>query len=372
MRFSYCFPAAVLLGSLLLAACEQSQDGLAAPLPPQVTVANPLLKPISDWDTYVGQFEARQQVSVRPRVTGYLVEILFQDGQLVAQGDLLFRIDARPFEAALAQARAGVRGAETRVNNARAELERARGLLRLEAVSQEEFDSLEATLLSAESDLSAARAAEQAAALEVEFTRITAPVAGRVSDRRVDIGNVVKADDTELTSIVSVDPIHFSFQGSEALYLKYQRQQDSGEVPVRIRLMDEADHAWEGVLDFMDNRIDSASGTIRGRALVKNAEGFLAPGMFGHMEMRATMEYPGVLLPDSAIATRGAQRIVYVVGADNLVNARLVELGPLNEGLRVIRAGLEGSERVVIDGLQRVRPGAPVEPLVGTIQEPSA
>ncbi|MBN1237681.1 MAG: efflux RND transporter periplasmic adaptor subunit, partial [Gammaproteobacteria bacterium] len=209
--------------------------------------------------------------------------------------------------------------------------------------------------------------------LDVDFTRVTAPTAGRVSYRRVDVGNAVRADDTVLTTIVSVDPIHFVFQGSEAAYLRYKRQggvRDEGGTPVRIRLQDEETYRWQGRVDFLDNSIDFGSGTIRGRAVVPNPDGFLTPGMFGHMQLQASERYSGLLLPDTAIATRGAQRIVYVVDGDGIVAAREVQLGPLHGGLRVIRSGITADDRVVVDGQQRARPGQAVDPLVSRIDAP--
>lgn len=366
------FSATLLaLGSVLLVSCSEPPQA-QAPGAPQVTVARPLVKTVSDWDRYVGQFEAVSHVELKPRVSGYLVEVAVADGALVNAGDLLFRIDARPFEAALAEARGRARSVETRLANARTELERARGLLDIQAVSQEEFDALDAAVKSAESDLASAQAAQRSAELNVEFTRITAPVAGRVSDSRVDIGNTVKADETVLTTVVSVDPMHFSFQGSEADYLRYLRQNPEGVegAPVRIRLQDEEAPARTGSIDFFDNAVNTSAGTIRGRAVVDNADGFLVPGMYGQLELQAGAAYQGILLPDSAISTRGAQRLAMVVGDDGLVQARVIELGPLYEGLRVIRSGLDGSERVIVSGLQRAFPGAPVTATETAIADP--
>ena len=361
--------ALLALGSLILTSCSDAPPPAARGGLPEVTVAAPLKRTISDWDGFVGQFEAVERVDVRPRVSGYLVEIAFEDGAQVAAGDLLFRIDPRPFEAAFDRARAQVNSIDTRTANARTELKRAEGLLSLKAVSQEEYDTLNAAVLSAESDLQAARAAMRSAELDVEFTKVTAPVAGRLSYSRVDVGNIVKADETLLTTVVSLDPMQFAFQGSEAMLLRYKRQSPAGisGAPVRIRLQDETDYTWDGRLEFFDNAINTGSGTIRGRALVNNPDGFLVPGMFGHLQLQAAAEYEGLLLPDSAISTRGAQRIVLVVDDNNVVSARQVELGPLNDGLRVIRAGIDGSERVIISGLQRAFPGATVQPISSSI-----
>src|SRR5690606_32429692 len=300
----------------------------------------------------------------------YLVEAHFEEGQRVERGQLLFTIDPRPFEARRDEARGRAAAASARVENARTELERARGLVDIGAVSKEEIEALEAAVRTAEAELTAARAAVRAAELDVEFTKVVAPISGRVSYRRVDPGNAVRADETVLTTVVSIDPIHFVFQGSEALYLKYKRAEIEGRRVARIRLQDERDYRWVGELDFLDNAVDTGSGTIRGRAVVPNPDGFLTPGMFGHMQLQASSEYSGVLLPDNAIATRGADRIVYVVDGEGRVSARMIELGGLHEGLRVIRQGLSASDRVVVDGQQRVRPGQSVDVLLARLEAP--
>lgn len=355
----------------LLSGCGTSAPPPAAALP-AVTVAQPLARATIDWDDYVGQFEAVERVDVRPRVSGYLRDIHFTDGALVKQGDLLFSIDARPFEAALDESRGREVAAQAQLQNARTELERARSLLEIRAVSREEFEALEAAVRTAEAALAAARAAARASELNVEFTRVLAPINGRVSYRRADRGNAVVADDTVLTTIVSVNPMYFVFQGSEALYLKYKRNGNHGTRPVRIRLQDEPVHRWEGRLDFMDNAIDASTGTIRGRAVVANPDGFLTPGMFGHMQLQASEQYTGLLLPDSAVATRGADRVVYVVNAGGVVEAKTIELGPLDGGLRVIRSGIGAGDRVVIDGQQRARPGQRVDARVAAIEAGAA
>jgi len=367
MRFLRFLPALAAAG--VLCGCDEAPPAQAV-MVPQVTAAEPLVRTIVDWDEFVGRFEPVEHVEVRPRVSGYIVEAHFEEGQLVDQGQLLFTIDPRPFEARRDEARGRAAAASARLENARTELERARGLVDIGAVSKEELEALEAAVRTAEAEVTAARAAVRAAELDVEFTKVVAPISGRVSYRRVDPGNAVKADDTVLTTIVSVDPIHFVFQGSEALYLKYKRAEIEGRRVARIRLQDERDYRWVGELDFLDNSIDTGSGTIRGRATVPNPDGFLTPGMFGHMLLQGSPEYSGVLLPDSAIATRGADRIVYVVDEDGVVSARTVELGGLYEGLRVIRSGLSGSDRVVVDGQQRVRPGQNVAVTLARLQAP--
>ncbi len=226
-----------------------------------------------------------------------------------------------------------------------------------------------------EADLRAAQANIRAQGLTVGFTRIVAPISGRISDRRVDIGNAVVADTTVLTTIVSVDPIHFSFEGAEGLYLKLQREgarRGQAGDPVRIRLSDEPDYRWNGRIDFMDNAIDQSSGAIRGRAVVANPAGFLTPGMFGHMQMQSSRPYLGLLVPDSAVATQGGQRIVFVATADGKAAGHPVTLGPISDGLRVIKSGLQASDLVVIDGQQRIQPDQKLNLRTTRITHPAA
>ena len=366
MQLRFSRAAVILLAAASLVACGKHGHGPESPTV-QVVAAYPLTERVVDWDDYVGQFQAVQTVEVRPRVTGYLVGIHFKDGQMVKKGQLLFTIDPRPAEAAVAQARAQQTRAEATLVNARTELARRKQLLSIKAVSQEEYEAQQAAVRTAAADVAAARAQVQAQALTLGFTRVVAPIAGKVSDRRVDVGNAVQADTTVLTTIVSVDPIHFTFEGSEALYLKQRRAGQAKGSEVRIRLEDEPDYRWRGRLDFVDNAITSGTGVIRGRAVVPNPGGFLTPGMFGHMQLQESAPYRGLLVPDTAVATQGAKRILYVAAPDGTVSTRTVELGPLTGGLRVIRTGLAPDDLVIIDGQQRARPGQKVKPAMGRI-----
>jgi RND family efflux transporter MFP subunit len=333
------------------------------------------VRPIVDWDDYVGRFEASQSVEVRPRVSGYLRSVNFTDGQFVSRGQLLFTVDARPFEALLAQARAEEARARATLANAQTEVARSAELVEAQAASREELEARQAAVRQAQAGVVAAQAAVRARALDVEFTRVTAPISGRVSDRRIDAGNLVSNGESVLTTVVQLNPIHFEFQGSEAVYLKYQRQNRAGTRPssrvsanpVEIRLQDEADYRWRGRMDFVDNTLDRGSGTIRGRAVVTNAEGFLTPGMFGHMRLLGSGAYPAMLVPDAAIVTDQSRKVAYVVGVDGAVQPRTVELGPIVDGLRVVRAGLDPQDRVIINGLQRARPGTKVAAREGRI-----
>lgn len=362
-----------IIGLLLLGLMMRlwGGDSEAAPPPPSVvTVATPLSAQVTDWDDYTGRFEASQAVEIRPRVSGQLVGVHFKDGDVVRKGQLLFTIDPRPFTAALAEVRAQVASAATALNLARSDLARANRLVADEAVSAQEVDSLRARVQAAQASLAAAQAQVRSRALNVEFTQVRAPVTGRISDRRVDVGNLVAGDSaanaTVLTTINALAPIYFSFDGSEALYLKQKRQADQGQ-EVEIRLQDETDYKWRGRVDFTDNAIENGSGTIRGRAVIANPDYFLVPGMFGNMRMGAGAPHAALLVPDGAVVTDQARKIVYVVAKDGTVAAKPVQVGALVDGLRVIRSGLQPGDRVVIQGTQFAQPGSKVKPVAGRI-----
>ena len=359
-----------LLAATLAACGADAQEQAAAPPAMPVTVATPAVQEVVDWDDFVGRFEAVQSVEVKPRATGYLQAVHFQDGQFVRAGQLLFTIDARPTQAALAQAQAQLARAQATLANARTELARSRALAAQQAASTEEVEQRQAGVRTGEADVAAANAAIRAQQLNVGFTRVTAPISGQISQRLVDAGNSVTADQTVLTTIVSTNPLHFTFEGSEGLLLKYQRQAGGTRAgtPVRIRLQDETTYVHAGVLDFVDPVVNSSAGTVRARAVVANTGGFLKPGMFGHMRLAASQRYRALLVPDTAVVTDAARRVLYVVDRAGTVIARPVELGPLVGNLRVIRSGLAPNERVIINGLQRARPGQKVQPKLGRIQ----
>lgn len=358
-----------LFVSLFLAACSGGQEQGGPPALP-VTVAEPLVREVTEWDDYVGRFEAVDSVEVRPRASGYLQRAHFTDGQYVRAGQLLFTIDARPSQAALDQARAQLARAQATLANARTELARSETLVAAQAASQEEVEQRRAAVRAGEADAAAAHAAIRAAGLNVGFTRVTAPISGRVSQRLVDPGNSVTADQTILTTIVSTNPMHFSFQGSEASLLEYERRGDTLQgSPVRIRLQGDADYARNGRIDFVDNALASGSGTITVRAVVQNPDGKLRPGLFGHLQLAASAARPAVMLPDTAIVTDGARRVVYVIGPKDVVQARPVELGPVVGGLRVIRAGITAKDRIIVNGIQRAMPGQPAKVETGRISD---
>lgn len=367
-------PVLLALSCVLMAGCG-ARKAPVAPTPPAVTVATPLAANVVDWDDFLGQFVAVDSVDVRPRVSGYLRSVGFRDGDFVQKGQVLFVIDPRPYQAALDQAKGGLAHAQAALVSAREQAVRGATLLAAKAISQQAYEILVASERQAAADVLSAQAAVNTAALNLAFTRVTAPLAGRISDRRIAPGNLVTADTTILTNIVNLDPIRFAFTGSEALYLKYARENAAGTRvssrrvanPVEIRLQDEATYRWKGRMDFVDNALDAASGTIRGRAMVANPTHFLAPGMFGHLRLLGSGAYPALLIPDAAVVTDQERQIVYVVGADGVARVQPVELGPISEGLRVVRAGLRPGDLVVIDGVQRAQAGQKVSPRRGRI-----
>lgn len=369
---------AVALACVAFGGCRSAQTAPAPP-PPAVVVASPLVMRLTEWDEYTGRFEPTDTVDVRARVDGYLDSIHFRDGAIVRAGDLLFVIDPRPYEAVLEGARADVVRAQTRLELATTDFSRGESLFAIRGISQEENDRRAQARKEAEAALIVARAAERVAALNVEFTRVRAPIGGRIAENFVSVGNVIsggQAGSTLLTRIVAIDPIQFVFDASESDYLRYNRLNASGERrtsrdapnPVRIRLLDEPSFTHVGKMDFVDNRIDPATGTITGRALVPNPGGFLTPGQLGRLRLLGSGEFEALLVPDSAILSDQSRRFVWALGTDDMPEQRVVEPGNLEQGLRIVRAGLQRDDRIVINGMQRVRPGARVAPTNGRIE----
>ncbi len=368
--------AAVAALSLGAAGCKKKAE---PPPPPLVTVAHPVQRDVVDWDDFVGHFEAVDSVDVRPRVSGYLQSIGFRDGELVRRGQVLFVIDPRPYQAALDQARGQAARADATLADARVELLRAQRLYEAHATSQQDVQTRQTTVGTAQADVIAARAAVATAALNLGFTRVTAPLDGRVSDRKVAPGNLVTADTTLLTSIVSVDPIRFTFVGSEAAYLKYERANEAGTRvssrsapnPVEIRVEGQEGYPVKGRMDFVDNVVDPTSGTIRGRAVASNPGGRLTPGLFGHMRLLGSGPYHALLIPDEAVQADQSRQTVDVMGRDGKVEARVVQPAQLVDGLRVIAHGLKPEDLVIIDGLGSAKAGAKVRTKEGRITAPS-
>lgn len=355
----------------------------SAQAPPQglpVTVAPPLFKRVTTWDEYSGRFEAVERVDVRPRVGGFIDKVHFKDGSLVKIGDLLFTLDKRPFEIAVESAKAEIARQEAQVQFALADLERAAPLAASKVMSEQVFDQRKATLSQAQAQLAAAKASLRSAELNLEWSDVRAPIAGRISDKKVDPGNVVAgggADATLLARIVSIDPIHFVFDVSETDYLRYARlnlsgaRQSSRDIanPVKVKLADETEFIHPGRMDFVDNALNERAATMRGRAVFENTDSLFSPGMFARLALFGG-DVESFLIPDLAIVSDQARKIVFTVNDENTVVATPVTLGPIIDGLRVIKSGLKSADRIIIEGLANpaVRPGAKVVPTDGTIQ----
>jgi multidrug efflux system membrane fusion protein len=369
--------AMIIAVAVLLAGCDGKRASEAVPAP-VVTVSKPLQKKITEWDEYTGRFTAVATVEVRPRVSGFIDSIHFKDGEIVKQNDLLFTIDQRPYKFAVVQARADLERAQAKLEVADLDYQRGLPLLRNQTMTEREFDTRRSTRKDAAASVESAEAVLQQAQLNLEWTEVRAPIAGRISDRRVDAGNLVvggSSGATLLTTIVSIDPIYFIFDGSEADFLHYLRLAAAGARPssrdapnpVAVRLSDEADFKHEGHMDFVDNAVSTRTGTMRARAVLPNKDGLLTPGFFGRLRLFGG-DHESLLLPDSAISSDQSNKTVYVVTNDGAVAVKRVELGSMVDGLRVIRTGLESNDIVVIEGLARVRPGQKVRTESRSIQ----
>ena len=373
-------------GLALFAGCGESEDSSAkaGPPPPEVTVATPLVQKLTEWDEFTGRFEAVQQVEIRARVSGYLQEIRFEDGQHVEQGQVLFVIDPRPYQAAVDRAKAQIETQKAQLTLAQLDQDRTSKLVVTSAAARATLDDRNAQLAEATASLAGSEAQLRQAELDLGFTQVTAPFAGRISDRRVDIGNLV-SDQTLLTTIVQLDPIYLSFDMSESDFLAYQRASAKGELPstrdnrtiVHAHLVDEDGWPHEGTMSFVDNVVDQGSGTIRGRATFANPDGLITPGQFGRIRIPGSPEYDAVVIPDSAIVTDQARKLVLTVGADGVVAPKIIRPGPSQPGgLRIVRRGLGADDTLIINGLIRARPGAKVSPKEGEItpepDEPAA
>lgn len=369
----------LLRAALALGLLASGGAALAQGQAPAVTVAQPLQREIVEYDEFTGQFEAVEFVEVRSRVSGYLQSTLLKEGQIVKKGDLLFIIDPRPFEAALASAKAQLAQATARLELANRQLARSGQLRKQDFVAASAYDERVQEQRVAAATVAGAQAAIRTAELNLEFTRIVAPVAGRVGRREVSVGNLVGGGagtgNTLLTTIVSIDPIYLVFDMSESDFLAYQRAVQSGKlkstrdsVKVFARLTDEPNWPREGRLDFVDNRIDRTAGTIRVRAVFANKDGFLTPGQFGRIRLPGSDRYQALLIPDRAILTDQSNKIVMTVTKDGTVVPKIIRPGPIYDGLRIVRSGLAPGDRVIINGLVRARPGAKVTPQEGKIK----
>lgn len=353
----------------------------AVPAPPTVMVAQPLMKRIVDWSEFSGRFEPTASIEIRARVSGHLQSVNFEDGQIVEAGRALFVIDPRPYQTAVAGAEAQLASARAQVELANLELARAEQLIGNATVSRATYDQRIQQKRAADAALQTAEATLQRARLDLEFTEIKAPVAGRVSNRRVDPGSLVSGESTLLTTIVALDPIYFVFDMSERDFVDYERAVKSGTlrsmrdkgVTVWARLTDDDQWPYQGTMNFVDNRIEPGTGTIRVRAVLPNPGLSITPGQFGRIRIPSSQEYEALLIPETALGTDQADRVVLTVGDGNVLKSSVVRLGPSQPGgLRVVREGLRSTDQVVTNGLLRARAGAKVTPRAEQIAQQSA
>jgi RND family efflux transporter MFP subunit len=362
------FPVLVVVLTLF-SGCKPQQ---VAPPPPEVSTIQPVVKEVTEWDDFTGRLEPIKSVEVRARVSGWLDSIHFKDGQVVKAGDLLFVIDPRPYQAEAERTRAELKRTEAQRNLGLQNLQRAEKLLQGSTIAQEQFDTRRNEYDIAAANVLEAQAAAKAAELNLEFTQVKAPIDGRISRRFADEGNLITGGSTQstlLTTIVPFNPLYATFDADERLVLKYTRLDLSGQRkssreapnPVRIALADEREFSHEGKMDFVDNRLDPQTGTLRARAVIDNSNGLLTPGLFVRVQLKGRGPYPALLIPDEAIGTDQSKRFVMVVDKEGLAQRRFITTGRLYDGLRAVEDGLKPEDRVIVSGLMRVRPGMPVK-----------
>ena len=356
--------------AFLLAAC--SPPAPQAPPPPAVTVAPAIGRVVNEWDEFTGRIQAVDYVEVRPRVSGFIDKVAFTEGKEVRQGEVLFVIDQREYRDALERAKAEYTRASTQAELAKSEAGRAEGLIKENAISREEYDARVSAVAQANANAAAAEAALRTAQLNLDWTMVRAPISGRVSRAEVTRGNVVSNGNpaTLLTTIVSLDPVYVYFEADEQAYLRNRATVRAAKTTVRMRLADEAGFPHTGYVDFVDNQLNPGTGTIRARAVFNNKDRLFTPGLFARVQLLGAGKLDAVLVQDGAVGTDQDRKFVYLVKPDSTIDYRKVELGRIVDGLRVIRSGLAAGDNIVINGLQRVRPGVKVTPTFTTM-EPS-
>ncbi|BAP45361.1 efflux RND transporter periplasmic adaptor subunit [Pseudomonas sp. LJDD11] len=356
------------LAMVVLTACGRAPEATQAPAAPKVSVAKVLEQPINEWDEFTGRLEAPETVEVRPRVSGQIDQVAFTDGALVKKGDLLFQIDPRPFQAEVRRLEAQLQQARAVASRSENEAERGDRLRANNAISAELADSRTTSAQEAKAGVAAIQAQLDLARLNLSFTKVTAPISGRVSRAEITSGNIVTADVTALTSVVSTDKVYAYFDADERVFLKYNelaRQGQRGQsTPVYLGLSNEADNPHLGQMNFVDNQVNPRTGTIRGRAVFDNTDGRFTPGLYARLKLVGSGTYSAVLIQDEAVGTDLGKKFVLVMDQNNTPAYRAVELGPKLEGLRIVRSGLAKTDTIVVKGLQRVRPGQPVDPQV--------
>jgi multidrug efflux system membrane fusion protein len=361
---------AVVAATLSACARNEAAQNPAAAAPPQVTVAQVLSKPVTEFDEFTGRFEAIDRVEIRPRVSGYISSVNFTEGSEVKKGDVLFVIDQRPYAAELKHAQAQLAQSKSALALAKSEKVRATNLLAQHAISQEEYDTRSSGDEQAEANVQLAESALDTAALNMTYTKVTSPINGRISRANITLGNLVTNGQTLLTTVVSLDPIYVRFDGDEQAYLRSVKEardraaagSKDAAAPVLVGLADEAGFPHSGVIVFQDNEVDPQTGTIRTRAKLDNHDRAFTPGLFARVRLLGDKKYDALLINDSAVGTDQTVKYVLVVGPENKVEYRPVKLGPVIDGLRVVREGLKENDTIVVNGLQRVRPGSPVTP----------
>ncbi|HLT43922.1 MAG TPA: efflux RND transporter periplasmic adaptor subunit [Luteimonas sp.] len=368
----------VLLAAAIAAACSSNASpGDAAPPPPEVSVANVVERSVHQWDDFTGRITAVETVELRPRVSGYVQRVAYEEGQLLAKGDVMFEIDPRPYRAALDRAEAELERARSEARLASAQTVRAKALVEARAISREEFETRSAATAQGNAAVRAAEAAVAAARLDLQFTRVRSPIDGRAGRAMVTTGNLAQADATLLTTVVSQDPVHVYFEADEQTWLRYSRAAGTGERggddrTVRVGLAGEDGHPHPGTVDFIDNRVDPDTGTIRARAVLRNPDGLFTPGLFARVQLEAGAGFEALLVDDKAVLTDQDRKYVYVLGEDNTAQRRDVVLGRMADGLRVVQSGLEPTDTVIVNGLQKVfMPGMPVTPTEVAMEAPA-
>ncbi len=367
----------VLLAAAIAAACSSNASpGDAAPPPPEVSVADVVERSVRQWDDFTGRITAVETVELRPRVSGYVQRVAYEEGQLLAKGDLLFEIDPRPYRAALDRAEAELERARSEARLASAQTVRAKALVEARAISREEFETRSAATAQGNAAVRAAEAAVAAARLDLQFTKVRSPIDGRAGRAMVTTGNLAQADATLLTTVVSQDPVHVYFEADEQTWLRYSRAAGDGgrggdDRAVRVGLAGEDGHPHAGTVDFIDNRVDPDTGTIRARAVLRNPDGLFTPGLFARVQLEAGAGFEALLVDDKAVLTDQDRKYVYVLGEDNTAQRRDVVLGRMADGLRVVQSGLEPTDTVIVNGLQKVfMPGMPVAPTRVAMESP--
>jgi multidrug efflux system membrane fusion protein len=358
----------LLFAAVITACSSQAEPAAGMPPPPEVSVAQVLSKQVSEWDDFTGRVTAIETVELRPRVSGYVERVAYKEGQEVKKGDLLFVIDKRPYEAALAQAQAQLERARSEAALARAQDARAQALIEAKAISREEFETRRAATTQGNAGVRAAEAAVAASRLDLQFTEVRSPIDGRAGRALVTEGNLAQTDATLLTTLVSQDPMYIYFESDEQAFLRYadlarKGERDGVRNPVRIGLANEEGYPHDGAVDFIDNQVDAKTGTIRARAVVSNPDRVFTPGLFARVQLKGTGKFKALLIDDKAVLTDQDRKYVYVLGPNNTAARKDIVPGSMIDGLRVVQSGLSPTDKVIVHGVQKVfMPGMPVSP----------